>query len=270
MSLTKQLLDLFRVDKQLRGLRHRLEAAERFLSQQNLQLAELERTRTDLTGQVRQLRAAAANDEGEAQRLEARMAAIREQMNQTKTAKEYQALVTEVNTFKAQKAECEERAIEAMGRVEQSDSKLKEIEGQFEERTRMVAKAVKDRDERSAEIKDRVAELTAQRQELAKAIPASNLNEFELLVNARGDEAMAHIEMIDRRAHEGSCSACMMAIPVESLSALMIGKLTRCPSCRCYLFIEESIMNQPEEPRKRKTSSKTSKKKSAKEEVAKT
>ncbi len=266
MSLTKQLLDLFRVDKQLRGLRHRLEAAERFLSQQQGQLAELDRTRTDLTGQVRQLRAAAANDEGEAQRLDSRMAAIREQMNQTKTAKEYQALVTELNTFKTQKAEFEERAIEAMGRVEQSDARLKEIDGQVEERSKIVAKATQERDERSAEIKDRVTELMAQRQELAKAIPASNLTEFELLVKARGDEAMAHIEMIDRRAHEGSCSACMMAIPVESLSALMAGKLTRCPSCRCYLFIEESIMNQPEEPRKRKSS----KKKEAKEEVAKT
>lgn len=266
MSLTKQLLDLFRVDKQLRGLRHRLEAAERFLSQQSQQLADLERTRADLTGQSRQLRAAAANDEGEAQRLEARMAQIREQMNQTKTAKEYQALVTELNTFKGQKAECEERAIEAMGRVEQAEAKLKEIEGQFEERTRIVAQATKDRDERAVEIKDRVAELTAQRQDLAKSIPPANLSEFELLVKARGDDAMAHIEMIDRRAHEGSCSACMMAIPVESLSALMTGKLTRCPSCRCFLYIEESIMNQPEEPRKRKTS----KKKEAKEEVAKT
>ncbi len=194
------------------------------------------------------------------------MAAIREQMNQTKTAKEYQALVTEVNTFKAQKSECEERAIEAMGRVEQSEAKLKETQAQFDERTRIVDKATKDRDERAVEIKDRVAELSAQRQDLAKAIPASSLNEFEQLVKARGDEAMAHIEMIDRRAHEGSCSACMMAIPVESLSALMTGKLTRCPSCRCYLYIEESIMNQPEEPRKRKTS----KKKEAKEEVAKT
>lgn len=266
MSLTKQLLDLFRVDKQLRGLRHRLEAAERFLSQQQAQLADLERTRSDVTGQVRQLRASAANDEGEAQRLETRMAAIREQMNQTKTAKEYQALVTEINTFKAQKAECEERALEAMTRIQQSEAQLKEAEGQFAERTKIVEKAAKDREERAVEIKDRVAELTAQRQELAAAIPASSLNEFELLVKARGDDAMAHIEMIDRRAHEGSCSACMMAIPVESLSALMTGKLTRCPSCRCYLFIEESIMNQPEEPRKRKTS----KKKAAKEEVAKT
>lgn len=266
MSVTKQLLDLFRVDKQLRGLRHRLEAAERFLSQQSAQLTELERLKADLSGQVRQLRAAAANDEGEAQRLDARMAQLREQMNQTKTAKEYQALVTELNTFKTQKGECEERAIESMGRIEAAETRLKEIDEQHAERGRMVAKAKADRDERSAEIKDRVEELSAQRAELTKAIPATNLTEFEQLVRARGDDAMAHIEMIDRRAHEGSCSACMMAIPVEALSALMTGKLTRCPSCRCILYIEESILAASEEaPRKRKTKAKTAKK----EEVAK-
>lgn len=263
MSVTKHLLDLFRVDKQLRGLRHRLEAAERFLSQQAAQLSELERTKADLTGQVRQLRAASANDEGEAQRLEAKMGQIREQMNQTKTAKEYQALVTELNTYKTQKSEFEERAIESMGRIEAAEARLKEIDEQHGERTRMVAKAKADRDERDAEIKDRVAELTAQRSDLTKAIPAANLTEFEHLVRTRGDEAMAHIEMIDRRAHEGSCSACMMAIPVESLSALMTGKLTRCPSCRCFLYIEEGLMSAGEEPpRKRKSKAK-------KEEAAK-
>lgn len=263
MSVTKHLLDLFRVDKQLRGLRQRLEAAERFLSQQSAQLAELERLKADLTGQVRQLRAAAANDEGEAQRLDAKMTQIREQMNQTKTAKEYQALVTELNTFKTQKGEFEERAIESMERINAAEARLKEIDEQHGERTRIVAKARADRDEREAEIKDRVAELTAQRAELTKAIPAANLAEFEHLVRTRGDEAMAHIEMIDRRAHEGSCSACMMAIPVEALSALMTGKLTRCPSCRCFLYIEESIMAAGDEaPRKRKTKAK-------KEEAAK-
>jgi predicted nucleic acid-binding Zn-ribbon protein len=263
MSVTKHLLDLFRVDKQLRGLRHRLEAAERFLSQQVAQLTELERLRADLMGQVRQLRAAAANDEGEAQRLESKMAQIREQMNQTKTAKEYQALVTELNTFKTQKSASEERAIENMGRIEAAEARLKEIEAQHGERAKIVAKARAERDEREAEIKDRVAELTAQRLELTKAIPAANLAEFEQLVRTRGDEAMAHIELIDRRAHEGSCSACMMAVPVEALSALMTGKLTRCPSCRCILYIEESLMVASEElPRKRKTKAK-------KEEAAK-
>lgn len=264
MSVTKHLLDLFRVDKQLRGLRHRLEAAERFLSQQSAQLTELERLKADLTGQVRQLRAAASNDEGEAQRLEAKMVQIREQMNQTKTAKEYQALVTELNTFKAQKGEFEERAIESMGRIEAAEARLKEIDEQHAERSRIVAKARIDRNEREAEIKDRVAELTAQRTELAKAIPAANLAEFEHLVRTRGDEAMAHIEMIDRRAHEGNCSACMMAVPVEALSALMTGKLTRCPSCRCFLYIEESLLAAGDDPpRKRKARGK-------KEEAAKT
>ena len=48
MSVTQQLLDLFRVDKQLRGLRNRLDQAERFLSQQSTLLKTLDTNKQQL------------------------------------------------------------------------------------------------------------------------------------------------------------------------------------------------------------------------------
>jgi hypothetical protein len=239
MSATKQLLELFRVDKQLRGLRSRLDAAERFLSQQGGLLGELDKQKTTLEAQVKQLRAMIANEEGEASRIEARTASLREQMNSAKTAKEYNAFLSELNTLKEQKTAADEKVLELMGKVEEAEKKLAEILRQHAERSGIAGTAKTDRDTKSSEIKDRLNELIAQRAHLTAGIAPRELKMLEDLIKSRGDDAMAPVEVLDRRAHEGSCSACMMAVPVEAVSALMSGKLVSCPSCRCILFMEE-------------------------------
>src|SRR6185369_7411052 len=155
MSVTKQLLDLFRVDKQLRGLRSRLDGAERFFSQQGGLLAELDKQKTTLESQVKHLRAVIANEEGEADRIEARTASLREQMNSAKTAKEYNAFLTELNTFKEQKGQFEERTLGAMTKLEEIEKTLAAIIAQHGERVKIVGQASTDRDQRASEIKDR-------------------------------------------------------------------------------------------------------------------
>jgi predicted nucleic acid-binding Zn-ribbon protein len=242
MTVTKQLLELFRVDKQLRGLNSRLEAAERFYNQQATQLSDIEKQKTALESQLKQLRGSIANEDGEAARLDARIATIREQMNSAKTAKEYNAFLSELNNYKTEKQGAEDREIESMQKAEEIEKTLAALKTQHEERARIVATARADRDQKAADIKDRVAELSAQRNQLAEAIPKAERKVFEELVKLRGDEAMAPVEILDRRAHEYSCSACMMAVTVETANALMTGKLVNCPSCRCLLYIEEETL----------------------------
>ncbi len=242
MSVTKQLLELFRVDKQLRGLRSRLDGAERFYSQQAGLLAELDKQKLGLQTQVKQLKATISNEDGEAARLEARINLLREQMNSAKTSKEYNAFQSELNNYKTEKQTVEEREIDSMQKVEAIDNQLAEILTKYSERSAIAKTAKTDRDLKEADIKDRVTELAAQRDSLAASIPAHDRRQFEDLVKLRGDEAMAHVEILDRRNHEYSCSSCMMAVPVETASAIMTGRLVNCPSCHCILFIEDEML----------------------------
>lgn len=246
MSVSQQLLELFRVDKQLRGLRNRLDAAEHFLSQQSRQLDELDASKRDLEQQLKGLKASLSNEEGEAARVEKKLASVREQMNSAKNSKEYNAFLAELNNYKQEKGEYETHALEAMSKTEQLAAQLQTVAAQHAERAKIAAQAKAERDARHAEIKDRLSELAAQRDSLASNIPAATRLEFEQLIKARGDEAMAHAEVIDRRSHECSCSACMMAIPVEAVNALLSGKLTKCPSCRCFLYMEQSVWTESE------------------------
>lgn len=240
MTVTEKLLKLFLVDKQLRGLQGRLQSAERFLNEQNSQLQLIDTKRGALEGQIRQATAAGAEHEGEAKRLEARMNTIREQMNSAQTNREYKAFLTEVNTLKADKDRFEASAIEVMEKVEQLRKQLDELNVQRADREKVRAVAEEDCKKRAEEIKDRLAELKTERSHLASDVPKDALGTFERLVELRGDDAMAHIEIHDRKRHEFNCGACMMTVPVEIVSGLLgAGRMARCVSCGCILYLSE-------------------------------
>jgi uncharacterized protein len=260
MSQIAQLLELFRVDKSIRGLRSRLDTAERFLAQQKTQLADLDKQSVTLEQQLKQLRATLANDEGEAARLEARISTLREQMNIAKTSKEYNAFLTELNTLKDAKTKVEETVLVAMQQAEHLTAKSGEVKSKQSERTGIATTAQTDRDASEAAIRDRLSELSTQRTTLAEKLPPNMLKEFERLVVQLGDDAMAPLEVLDRRNHEYSCGGCMMALPMETVNAVVSARLTHCPTCRAILFTEEDLIQPKNQP---KSQSKKSKKETA-------
>lgn len=244
MTVTAKLLRLFRVEQQIRGLRTRLDAAERYLLEQDKQLAAIDARLKLLQTQCRQLEASAANEEGEANRVEARIAKLREQMNAAKTNKEYSTFLSEINTLKADKSEIDDRALVALNKLEEMRAQIAEIEGKRAERLKVREVAQSDRDERESEIKDRLNELQKERDAAAKDVPGSILATFEDRVERADDieNVMAALEVHDRKRMEFLCGACQVLLPMEKINSLLgRGDMATCTSCGCILYVEESV-----------------------------
>lgn len=245
MDVTSKLLRVFLADKQLRGLQSRLHAAERFLGEQDSQLQQIEAKRAALESQIRQVKVAIADAEGQTKSMDQSMAKLREQMGEAKTNKEYKAFLTELNTYKVDRDAMETASLEQMAKLDELKKQLAEFDGQKSERAKMKTVAGGERDTREAEIKDRVEELKKQRASLAAELPADSLKMLEKLIIERQDDAMAPLEEHDRRRHEYTCGSCMMALPIEKLSALLSnGRITHCPSCGCLLYLEAELAKQ--------------------------
>jgi predicted nucleic acid-binding Zn-ribbon protein len=246
MSVTEKLLRVFRADQQLGGLQGRLKAAQKFLDEQTKLLAQIDAKRDAVNAQLRQAQAAASNHEGEMARFDAKIEALREQMNSAKTNKEYKAFLTELSTFKAEKGNAETAALEQMTKLDDLKKQAADFDTQRAEREKVQKVAAEDRAKRADEIKDRLAQLQAERETLVKEVPAESLAVYTDLVRRLGDEAMAPVEELDRRRHEYSCGSCQMAVPVETVSSLIRGTtsnmpLVRCVSCGCLLYIEKEV-----------------------------
>jgi predicted nucleic acid-binding Zn-ribbon protein len=242
MTVTAKLLRLHLVDQQLRGLSSRLKAAEAYLKEQDRLLAELESRHSTTAQALRQLEASVKNDEVEAQSIDERIATLRERMNSARTSKEHGAHLTEISTLKADKKVIEDRELEAMTKVEAARAQLEEIEKAKAERSQVRKVAASDCQARAAEIKDRLAELEAERKKAVAEVPGPALAAYEERVSLGAEDVMAQVEEQDRRNLDYTCGSCYTHLPVEMVSILLRrGDLTKCPSCDALLYMEQSL-----------------------------
>lgn len=252
MTVTEQLVRVFLVDKQLRGLQSRLGGAEKFLKEQSTQLQDLAGKQASLETQQKQFVAKIKDGEGEMARLDARITALRTQMDNAQTNKEYQALLTEVNTHKVDREKIEATTLELMAKLEEVRKQLTQIEGLTQERERVKQVAADDRSKKQSEIQERLDELKAERARLAADVPQDVMLILDRLILQRGDDAMAPVEVQDAKRHEFNCGACMMSLPVDVVFALMTsGRMTKCSSCGCLLHVDEESVRVITPPAKK-------------------
>lgn len=249
MSVTAKLVKVFLVDNQLRSLKGRLSASEQVLSEQGKLAGELEAERKTLDSLLKSTQAQASNFEGESKRLEEKIAKIKEQMDTAATTKIYQAFLLEVKTFELEKDKAETSAIELLAKIDGYKTKLEAIDVKRTEREKMTGVARGNRDQRAEEIKTKVDTLTAERAALATEVPADVLKEYERTFKQRGEDTVAIIEMQSRKDMEFTCAGCMMHIPVDTINGLLAsGKITRCSSCHCYLYVGDDLAKTLSEP----------------------
>lgn len=239
MSVTRQLLAVFRVDKEISGLQSRLTAAERFLTEQTKKLAEIGAQAESLNAQIRQLKASSSNAEGESERLKGHIDDLREKMNNATSNKEYKALLSEVNNLKEQRSVFDEQGIEQLEKIDELGKQLSELEAARAEREKMRGLAENERQQRADEIADRLAQLRSRRIELVADVPGDALRIYQELLDSRGEDAMAPLEIVDRKRHEFVCGSSMMSVPVEVAASLIQGKLTISPNDGCILYLTE-------------------------------
>ncbi len=252
MTETDRLLKVFRVDNSIDGLQGRLRAAERFLTEQERQLASIEDQHKAGQAELRKTKAAAANAEGEAKRLEGHINELREKMNSAGSNKEYQAYLAEIATFKTQQEEQESIALELITRVETLTNELAELGKARDERQGVRTVAKKQRDERSEEIADRLEELKKERESIISEVPEHTLTHYLRVRGQLGDEAMAPVEVVDVKRHEFVCGTSMLAVPIETVSALLShGRVTVDPQSGAILYLSDEARKAMEPAAKR-------------------
>ena len=167
MTLIEDLLTLYRVERQLRGLRSRVDSAEIYLRVQQRQLNTLQERQEELETHKRQRQAHAGNLETEGEVVDERAAKLRDELNESSNTRQYQAVLNEVNSLKDKRKEFDEQAIAELTAVEKIDEELGELKAQLTERTKVLNSAQEELVSRKAEIKDSLAEIETERAEKA-------------------------------------------------------------------------------------------------------
>ncbi len=200
-----------------RGINRKVRACTR----QTQRIAEID---GKIKSQEQQIKAAQMEADRlnlEAKTAEAEMAKYRNALNTSKTQKEYSAVLTQLNTYKADTSKVEENVLNLLTEI---DEKKKVLAATREERVKEESKLkeleaeVEDARQRC---KDRLDKLKKQREEAATAVPPDTLITFNRVAGANDGEAMAQVTRTHPRRQEYACEGCNMAITIEQVNAIL-------------------------------------------------
>jgi predicted nucleic acid-binding Zn-ribbon protein len=163
---------------------------------------------------------------------------LRSHLNLARTNKEYSALLTELNTAKADDSKIETQVLELMKNVETDEAACEQIKSQIEEQRTKVDEVRKEAEAKAVELEKDIAEVQAEWDAVAKDIPAESLRIFERVAETYDGEAMAEVEQVDENSLSYSCGGCFMGVPAEIVNVLS-GKddIVRCSNCTRILYL---------------------------------
>ena len=240
MPLIENLLALYTVDRQVRSLRGRVESAQIYLRAQEKQIADIDVERKEIEQQLKQRKSNIALIETETGSIDDRIVHLREELNNASNDKQYSALLAEVNTLKERRKAFEEEELQEMASTEELEGSLTEIQDRWDERQKVVASAKQGLETRETEISEQLEQLESERKTAASIIPEATLEQFDSIADDFDGEAMAAIQVLDKKRKEYGCTACSLQVPLNSITK-MLGHpddIVICVSCDKILYIE--------------------------------
>jgi uncharacterized protein len=165
---------------------------------------------------------------------------LRASLNNSKSNKEYAAILTQLNTTRADNSKIETQILELMKAVEADDEECKKIRTQIEEQKQLLEEVRKKAETASVEHEAEIATIQTEWDAVAKNIPRERLTIFNRVADTYDGEAVVRVEQQDDRSEAYSCGGCFMGVTAESVNLLMTrDEIIRCPNCTRILVLGE-------------------------------
>jgi len=244
-QLIAALLHLQSVERQLTQAHRRLKNRNKAVSTQKQRIKELQEQ-----WQLQHDRVITRRKEGDSLELdlqthEEQVAKLRQSLNTARTNKEYAAVLTQINTIKADNAKLEEQALKVLQEVDTIRAEADSTNGKIELEKQHLAKLEQENQEEIVRLQGIIDNLTSDRAKAAAEVPSKELAIFDRIAANYDGEAMAAIEIHGKKPpHEYICGGCCMSLNAEHANALRVrDQIRMCNNCGRILYLEPQVEN---------------------------
>lgn len=235
------LIKLQSVENRLRAAKAKLARSRRSVTIQENQVRSLQNALEAKKEECQLTKLQSERLELELKTRDQEVSKLRASLNAAKTNKEYAAVLTQLNTTRADNSKIETQILELMKAVEVDEGECGNIRKQIEEQKQELEQTRKKVESSVAEHEAEIAKIQAEWNEAAKAIPRKALDVFNRVADTYDGEAVATIEQQEGRTAAYSCGGCYMGITAESVSLLMSkDEIIRCSNCTRILVLNPS------------------------------
>ncbi len=219
-KLTRCRRNVIIQENQVRSLQNALEAKK-----EEIQLTKVQSDRLDLELKTR--------DEA--------IVKLRGFLNAAKTNKEYAAVLTQLNTTKADNSKIESQILELMKDIEADEAECEGIQNQIAERKQALEQTRKETELLATKLEAEIEEIQDEWNRVAQTIPAEPLQVFKRVAETYDGQAVAIVEQQGGKTEAYSCGGCFMGIIAESVNLLLTkDDIIRCPNCTRILVLSSA------------------------------
>ena len=216
-KLTRCRRNVIIQESQIRSLQNALEAKK-----EEIQLTKVQFDRLELELKTR--------DET--------IARLRASLNSAKTNKEYSALLTQLNTTKADNSKIETQTLELLKTIETDEAECGNIQQQIEKQKQTLEQTRTEAETLANKYQAEIDKIQIEWDQVAKSIPEKSLEIFKRVTETYDGQAVAVIEQQEDRKGAYSCGGCFMGITAECVNLLMTkDDIIRCPNCTRILVL---------------------------------
>lgn len=238
--MLESLVHLQSVERQLTHVRGRLKTRKNAVTAQERRIEQIKTEYDVLHEKALTRRRDADRLELDLKSKEEQVVKFRAALNQAKTNKEYAAVLTQINTLKADNAKVEEEVLKIMQDVDAVKAQAEKVKVQAEAEEKRLTEIQAASGQEIEKLTAMQNELVTQRQTAAQAVPAESLMTFEAIAGRNDGDAMAIIEVHGRRPpFDYICGGCYMSLNAEHANALRSrDEIRTCDNCGRILYMD--------------------------------
>jgi predicted nucleic acid-binding Zn-ribbon protein len=221
----EQLKTLQQLDSRIYGLLDECQKKPLQVKQRQAELQQGRQQHQQLKERIKALRKKADQKELTLKEGEEKIRKLSVQLNTVRTNKEYSAILTEINSIKADNSVIEDEVLAILSQVDELQAEATEQQQKLHQREKELKQVEVQIENDLKELERQIEQLRNERQQLAEQIDPQLLTVYQRIVERTADHMAIAAEV------DGVCQGCFMDLAPQEVNAIR-GR-TKVVICRC-------------------------------------
>ncbi|MCA9262706.1 MAG: hypothetical protein KDA60_02610 [Planctomycetales bacterium] len=233
MAINAELLrELHRILRQLRELQNRLERGPRQIQVGETNASRLEAAVAEAKEQLKRTEMTVRDKELQLKEREGRIADLKAKLNSCSTNREYQAIVEQIAADDQANSVLSDEILELLEKSQADQDAIQQAEERHQKGKAELERIRKRVEDERSTLETDVTRLSAELKESEKRLPGDFRADYQRMVKAHGDEALAPLE-------GEVCGGCYQMVTPQMHNELRLERLVLCKSCGRVLYLPE-------------------------------
>jgi uncharacterized protein len=226
------LREIHRLQRHAKDLQGRIEQQPRMLKAQQTTVARQEQALHEGQETIKHLKVTTHEKEVSLKTLNQQIAKHEKQLNEAASKKEYDALKSEIATGRNDVRRLEDEILDIMADTEERLAQLPQLNKAVQQAHDDLGQFERDSQARLRDLNEQIQLVQQQLADIEATLPIELRANYDRLVKARGEDALAAV--VGR-----TCQACYTEITAQQSNELLREHLVACKSCGRLLYIAE-------------------------------